>query len=198
MGGFCAFINLTCLSIFKRESILPNYKTAEVGLSKIYIGLGWDMAQGAGNIDLDACVAGLGANDKLVADEWFVFYNNLTSPDRQSIVHNGDNKTGQGEGDDESVVIDLTKIPPQVVKLLLIVSMHEAQGRNFTQVQNAFFRVVDATTNQETHRLDLSAGQGGNTECLIFAEIVRDQGGWSIKPVCFSVPSLAALLGNLQ
>uniref|UniRef100_A0A7S4MGL0 TerD domain-containing protein n=1 Tax=Vannella robusta TaxID=1487602 RepID=A0A7S4MGL0_9EUKA len=169
-----------------------------VGLSQIYIGLGWDMAPGNGNIDLDACIAGLGANDKLLADEWFVFYNNLTSPDRVSIVHNGDNKTGQGDGDDESINIDLTKIPPQVVKLLVIISMHDAQGKNFTQVQNAFFRIVDANTKQETHRLDLSAGQGGTTECLIFAEIVRDQGGWSIKPVCFSVPSLGALLGNLQ
>mmetsp|Transcript_40721 Transcript_40721/g.62640 ORF Transcript_40721/g.62640 Transcript_40721/m.62640 type:complete len:190 (+) Transcript_40721:43-612(+) len=169
-----------------------------VGLTRIHIGLGWDMAPGSGNVDLDASIAGLGANDKLVADEWFVFYNNLTSPDRVSIVHNGDNKTGEGEGDDESISVDLTKIPPQVTKLLVIISMHDANGRNFTQVSNAFFRIVDANTNRETHRLDLSAGQGGTTECLIFAEIVRDGRSWAIKPVCFSVPSLAALIGNLQ
>merc|ERR1712137_636399 len=172
--------------------------TRGVGLSQIYLGLGWDMAPSAGNIDLDASIACLGANDKLLADEWFVFYNNLTSPDKVSIIHQGDNKTGQGEGDDESIKIDLTKLPPQVTKLLVIISLHDAQGKNFTSVQNAFFRIVDANTNQETHRLDLSAGQGGTTECLIFAEIVRDAGGWSIKPVCFSVPSLSALLGNLQ
>ena len=183
----------------KKGINLTKLTDGNVPLSKIHLGLGWDMAQGAGNVDLDASVACLGANDKLVADEWFVFYNNLRSPDGgQSIVHNGDNKTGAGEGDDESISIDLTRLPPQVVKVLVIVSMHEAQGRNFTMVQNAFFRVVDQNTNRETHRLDLSSGQGGNTECLIFAEIVRDQGGWSIKPVCFSVPSLGALLGNLQ
>lgn len=168
-----------------------------VGLQNIYIGLGWDMAQGV-NLDLDACVACLGANDKLLADEWFIFYNNLQSPDRKAVVHSGDNRTGQGDGDDESIKIQLPAIPQNVAKLLLIVSLHDAQGKNFTHVQNAFFRIVDMNTNQETHRLDLSSGQGGTTECLIFAEIVRDQGGWSVKPVCFSVPSLGALLGNLQ
>merc|ERR1711862_652120 len=196
MGTFvCAFI--MPINLQKGINLTKLQDSRGVGLQQIYIGLGWDVS-GAGNIDLDACVAGLGANDKLVNDTWFVFYNNLTSPDRVSIVHSGDNKTGQGDGDDESINIDLTKLPPQVAKLLVIISMHDAQGKNFTSVQNAFFRIVDANSKQETHRLDLSSGQGGTTECLIFAEIVRDQGGWAIKPVCFSVPSLGALLGNLQ
>merc|ERR1712224_1188621 len=87
------------------------------------------------------------------------------------------------KGDDESVRIDLTLVPPQVSKMLLVISIHDAQGKNFTHVQNAFFRIVDANTNQETHRLDLSSGQGGQTECLIFAEIIRQGPGWNISPV---------------
>merc|ERR1711862_952650 len=94
-----------------------------------------------------------------------------------------------------SVRIDLTLVPPQVSKMLLVISIHDAQGKNFTHVQNAFFRIVDANTNQETHRLDLSSGQ---TECLIFAEIIRQGPGWNISPVCYAIPSLGALLGNLQ
>lgn len=181
----------------KKGINLTKLTDGNIPLSKIHLGLGWDLAQGAGNVDLDASVACFGANNKLVADEWFIFYNNLRSPDGgQSIVHNGDNKTG--EGDDESISIDLTRLPPEVVKVLIIVSMHNAQGRNFTMVQNAFLRVVDQNTNKETHRLELSSGQGGNTECLIFAVIVRDQGGWSIKPICFSVPSFDFFNNNVN
>merc|ERR1712232_628870 len=166
------------------------------GLSRIYIGLGWDVT-GTG-VDLDACVAGLTPNEKLLGDQWFVFYNNLKSPDGQAIVHSGDNKTGQGEGDDESIRIDLNLIPPQIAKLLLVISIHDAKGKNFTHVKNAFFRIVDMNTNQETHRLDLSSGQGGTTECLIFAELVREGPGWGIKPVCYQIPTLSALLGNIS
>lgn len=166
-------------------------------LSNIYIGLGWDMAPNC-NVDLDASVAVLGPNDKLLGDPWFVFYNNLKSPDGRAVVHQGDNRDGKGEGDDESILIDLNAIPPNSNKLLLIISMHDSKGMNFTQVRGAFFRIVDANTRQETHRLDLSAGQGGNTECLIFAEIIRGQGGWQISPVCYSIPNLGALLGNLS
>lgn len=167
------------------------------GLTQIYIGLGWDMVPNC-NVDLDASVAALGPNDKLAGDQWFVFYNNLRSPDGRAIVHNGDNRDGQGDGDDESISIDLNAVPQNVNKLLLIISMHDSKGMNFTQVRGAFFRIVDVNTKQETHRLDLSAGQGGTTECLIFAEIIRSPGGWSISPVCFSIPSLGALLGNLS
>merc|ERR1719282_592679 len=158
-----------------------------VALEQIYIGLDWD-----------ACIACLTAQEKLLADEWFIFYNNLTSPDRQTIVHSGDNRSGQGEGDDEHIRINLSQVPPQVVKILLIISMHDAKGMNLSQVQNAFFRIVNSQNNQETHRLDLTSGQAGQTECLIFAEVVREQSGWAIKPVCYNIPSLSALLGNLQ
>merc|ERR1712000_727587 len=167
-------------------------------LTNIYIGLGWDVQQGV-NCDLDACIAGLTAQEKLLSDQWFIFYNNLTSPDGgRAIAHSEDNRTGQGEGDDESIKIDLNAIPPQITKLLLVVSLHDAHGKNFTHVTNAFFRIVDMKTNQETHRLNLSSGEGGNTECLIFAEVVREGPGWGIKPVCYQIPSLSALLGNIQ
>ena len=167
-------------------------------LSKLTVGLGWDMIRGRAELDLDASIAGLTANSKLLQNEWFIFYNNLQSPDRRSVVHSGDNRTGQGEGDDESIKIDLNAVPQDISKLLLIISLHDANGLNFTSVRGAFFRIVDMNTNIETHRLDLSAGQGGSTECLIFAEIIRGPGGWSISPVCYSIPTLSALLGNLQ
>merc|ERR1711862_634855 len=202
MGFFFLFLSLCQLFLKsqKQEEVLisQNSDARGAALTNIYIGLGWDVQQGV-NCDLDACIAGLTAQEKLLSDQWFIFYNNLTSPDGgRAIAHSGDNRTGQGEGDDESIKIDLNAIPPQITKLLLVVSLHDAQGKNFTHVTNAFFRIVGMKTNQETHRLNLSSGEGGNTECLIFAEVVREGPGWGIKPVCYQIPSLSALLGNIQ
>jgi tellurium resistance protein TerD len=165
-------------------------------LTEIYVGLGWDVEQG-GAIDLDASVACLGHNDKLVADEFFVFYNNLKSPDG-SVVHSGDNKDGQGEGDDESIKINLAALPATVVKILLIVSISNANGKTFKNIKNAFFRIVDPLNNQETHRCDLSNLQNGNTECLVFAEIIRSPIGWAVNPVCVPVPTLQVIVNNFS
>merc|ERR1711907_154867 len=164
-------------------------------MTSIYLGLGWDTDQSG--VDLDASVACLTSNDKLLDRGFFVFYNNLRSPDG-NVVHSGDNRTGQGDGDDESIRINLQALPPQCVKILLIISINNANGRTFTNVRNAFFRIVDAGSNQETHRCNLSAGQGGNTECLVFAEILRSGQGWSINPVCVPVPTLGAIVNNFS
>jgi tellurium resistance protein TerD len=117
---------------------------------KFTIGLGWDTnasSTGAA-FDLDASVFVLGANSKLVGDEYFVFYNNSKSPD-SAVTHTGDNLTGDGDGDDESILVDLSKINSAVQELCVVVTIHDAAARkqNFGQVRNSFIRVVDEQNN---------------------------------------------------
>mmetsp|Transcript_40598 Transcript_40598/g.86472 ORF Transcript_40598/g.86472 Transcript_40598/m.86472 type:complete len:185 (-) Transcript_40598:8-562(-) len=166
-------------------------------LTQITVGLGWDLLQGRASLDLDASIAGLTANSKLLQNEWFVFYNNLQSPDG-SIVHMGDAQGGTGgRQDDESINIDLTRIPPQIVKILVIVSIHAAGNRSFADLRNAYLRIVNGTTGVESHRLELN--QFGNNQCMVLAEINRSpRGQWEINPVCLGVPSLDVLVGNIQ
>ncbi len=118
------------------------------GLMAGFIGLGWDVkATDTGyDFDLDASAFLLGANEKLISDDHFVFYNNSTSPDSdKSVQHMGDNLTGEGEGDDEVIVVDLRKIPAEVQKIAITVTIYEAdkRGQNFGQVRNAYVRLVD-------------------------------------------------------
>jgi len=117
---------------------------------KFTIGLGWDTnasSTGAA-FDLDASVFIMGANSKLVADDYFVFYNNSKSPDG-AVTHTGDNLTGDGDGDDESIVVDLSKINPAVQEICVVVTIHDAEARkqNFGQVRNSFIRIVDEQNN---------------------------------------------------
>ena len=167
------------------------------GLSRITVGLGWDLHQGRAPLDLDASIAGLTASSKLLQNEWFVFYNNLNSPNN-SIIHAGDARGGTGGvQDDESVNIELTNIPPQIVKILVIVSMHAAGTRTFAELRNAYLRIVNQDNGMETHRLELN--QFGNNQCMVLAEINRNsRGNWEIDPVCLGVPSLEVLVNNIQ
>ncbi|MES2133065.1 MAG: TerD family protein [Bacteroidota bacterium] len=117
---------------------------------KFTIGLGWDTnasSTGAA-FDLDASVFVLGANSKLVGDDYFVFYNNSKSPDG-AVTHTGDNLTGDGDGDDESIVVDLSKINASVQEICVVVTIHDAGDRkqNFGQVRNSFIRIVDEQNN---------------------------------------------------
>src|SRR4028119_937021 len=117
---------------------------------KFTIGLGWDTnasSTGAA-FDLDASVFILGDNSKLIADEYFVFYNNSKSPDG-AVIHAGDNLTGDGDGDDESITVDLSKINPAVQEICVVVTIHDADARkqNFGQVRNSFIRVIDEQNN---------------------------------------------------
>ncbi len=119
------------------------------GLTEIFIGLGWDIkATDTGyDFDLDSSVFLLNSNEKLIFDNHFIFYNNLTSPDPdKSVQHMGDNLTGVGEGDDEVIKVNLKKVPNEVQKIVVAVTIHEAQQRsqNFGQIRNAFVRVVNA------------------------------------------------------
>jgi len=152
-----------------------------------FIGLGWDVnATDTGvDFDLDACVFLLGSNDKLISDEHFIFYNNLTSPDKeQSVKHLGDNLTGEGDGDDEVIIVDLRKLPPDVQKIVITVTIHEADKRkqNFGQVKNAFVRLVDVQTKEEILRYDLQEDYSVET-AMIMAEIYRKDNEWRISAV---------------
>ncbi|MCA2940225.1 MAG: TerD family protein [Microcystis sp. M113S1] len=157
------------------------------GLSEVFVGLGWDVkaTDTGSDFDLDSSVFLLGANEKLISDKHFIFYNNLVSPDQnKSVQHNEDNLTGLGEGDDEVIKIDLKKVPEEVKKIVITVTIHEAQQRrqNFGQVQNAFVRIVNAQNKQEAVRYDLVEDYSIET-ALIMAELYRKDGQWSLNAV---------------
>lgn len=129
-----------------------------INAPKFTIGLGWDANNSStgGAFDLDASVFVLGENKKIVSDEFFVFYNNLQTPDK-SVTHTGDNLTGDGDGDDEQIKIDLTGIDPRVKEIIVVVTIHEADSRNqnFGQVRNSFIRVFNTETNEEILKYEL-------------------------------------------
>ncbi len=154
------------------------------GLSKVCVGLGWDprVTDGA-EFDLDASVFICGDNDKVRSDADFVFYNNMTGANG-AVAHQGDNRTGEGEGDDEQIVVDLGKLPADVQKLVFAVTIHEAssRGQNFGQVSNAFMRVVNAGGDKEIARYDLSEDYSVET-AMVFGEVYRHGGEWKFKAV---------------
>lgn len=154
------------------------------GMTKILIGLGWDerATDGAG-FDLDASVFLLSDSGKVRADNDFIFYNNLTSS-CGSVVHQGDNRTGEGDGDDEAIKVDLSKVPADVKTLSVTVTIHDAAARNqnFGQVANAFIRVVNDESNQEVARYDLSEDYSVET-AMIFGEVYRHGSEWKFKAV---------------
>ena len=173
------------------------------GLTQIFVGLGWDVkpTDTGYDFDLDACAFLLGSNEKVISDQHFIFYNNLTSPDAgKSVQHTGDNLTGEGDGDDEVINIDLKKVPAEVQKIVITVTIHEAveRAQNFGQVQNAFVRVINAQTNQEVVRYDLVEDYSIET-ALIMAEIYRKDGEWRLNAVGSGYQGgLQALLNRYQ
>ena len=173
------------------------------GLSAAFIGLGWDtnITDTGQDIDIDASVFLLDGNEKLISDNHFIFYNNLTSPDPdKSVEHLGDNRTGAGEGDDEVIKVNLKKVPPEVEKISMVVTIHEAEQRqqNFGQVSNAFVRVVDPQNQQEVVRYDLTEDFSVET-ALIMAELYRKDGEWRINAVGAGYQGgLQALLDRYQ
>ncbi|HEX8601392.1 MAG TPA: TerD family protein [Pseudoduganella sp.] len=154
------------------------------GLAQLTIGLGWDVrnTDGAG-FDIDGSAFLLKADGKVRSDQDFIFYNNLKSADG-SIVHSGDNRTGEGEGDDETVKVDLAKVPADVDKIAVCVTIHDAEARrqNFGQVQKAFVRCVNSATNQEVARYDLSEDSSTET-AMVFGELYRNGSDWKFRAV---------------
>lgn len=154
------------------------------GLKKVLIGLGWDArATDGAAFDLDASAFMLNADGKVRSEADFIFYNQLKSA-CGSVQHTGDNQTGAGEGDDESIMIDLGRIPADVQKVSFTVTIHEAEARkqNFGQVNNAYIRLVNAETNAEVARYDLAEDASTET-AMIFGEIYRHGSEWKFGAV---------------
>ncbi len=155
------------------------------GLSKIFVGLGWDTNKydGGTDFDLDASVFLLDANGKCASDADFVFYGNLNGGNG-SIVHTGDNLTGEGEGDDEQVKIDLSAVPASVEKIAFAITIHEAEkrGQTFGQVSNSFVRIVDDAKNEELIRYDLGEDYSIET-AVVTGELYRHSGEWKFSAI---------------
>ena len=154
------------------------------GLTSIVVGLGWDPRATDGQaFDLDGSVFLLNASGKVRSDSDFIFYNNKTSADG-SVEHAGDNTTGAGDGDDETVKIDLSRVPADIEKIAVCVTIHEAdsRGQNFGQVSKAYIRVMNAAGGAEIARYDLSEDASTDT-AMIFGEVYRHGGDWKFKAV---------------
>lgn len=154
------------------------------GLKKLLVGLGWDpRATDGKEFDLDGSVFLLNASGKARSDADFIFYNNLKSADG-SVAHSGDNRSGQGDGDDETVTIDLEKVPADVDKISVCVTIHDAAARNqnFGMVSKAFIRCINGDDNKEIARFDLSEDSSVET-AMIFGEIYRAGAEWKFKAI---------------
>ena len=153
-------------------------------LKHILIGLGWDARSSDGqDFDLDASVFMTAESGKVPSDDYFVFYNQLKSP-CGSVQHTGDNLTGDGDGDDESVIVELEKVPANIKSLFITVTIHDAETRrqNFGQVSNAFVRLVNHETGQEVLRFDLSEDYSTET-AMVFGEVYRHNGDWKFRAI---------------
>ena len=159
-------------------------KTAPT-MSKVDLGLGWNPRATDGKaFDLDAVAFLTGEDGKVRLDGEFIFFNQKVSP-CGSVTHNGDNRTGDGDGDDETISVDLAKVPQEVAKIVFAVTIHEGQqnGQNFGMVDKAYIRVINQDANaEELARFDLS--EDGSTEvAMIFGELYRHSGEWKFKAV---------------
>ena len=156
-----------------------------INAPKFTIGLGWDAnaSSTGGSFDLDASIFVLNENKKLVGDDFFVFYNNLQSPDK-SVTHTGDNLTGDGDGDDEQIKIDLTKIDSSVKEICIVVTIHDAETRkqNFGQVRNSFIRIVDDSNNTELVKYELEEDFSIET-AVEFGRIYNREGQWKFEAI---------------
>lgn len=166
-------------------------------LTSITVGLGWDPVKtpkkgflgalfgsgGGGDIDCDASVLMLSANDKLVEKKDLIYFGNLKSPCK-SVIHTGDNLTGEGDGDDEAVNVDLSKVPQRIQKLVFVVNIYNCvqKKQHFGMIENAFIRVVDKSTRTEMCKYNLSDDYSGKTT-LVAGEIYRHDGGWKFNAI---------------
>jgi tellurium resistance protein TerD len=153
-------------------------------LTAVNVGLGWDVRSTTGvDFDLDASALGLNTEKKIVNDQYFVFFNNLRSPDG-SIEHTGDNLTGEGEGDDEVIKVNLPAVPQEVSSITFPVSIYDAdsRGQSFGQVRNAFIRVVDSSNGTELARYDLSEDASTET-AMVFGELYRNGAEWKFRAI---------------
>ena len=157
---------------------------SDPGLQKALVGLGWDPRTTTGEpFDLDASALMIGANGKVRSSDDFIFYNQPAAKDG-SVTHLGDNRSGEGEGDDEQILIDLSTMAADVERVVIVVSIDQADVRNqnFGQVRGAYCRVINQDSDSEIVRFDLSEDAAPETS-MIFAEIYRNNGEWKFKAV---------------
>ena len=155
------------------------------GLKKIMVGLGWDVNafDSGSDFDLDASAFLVGANGKCPTEKEFIFYGNLEHSSG-AVKHMGDNLTGEGEGDDEQIVIDLDRVPSEYDKIVIVVTIYQAQQRkqHFGLIENAFIRLVDGKNDQEILKYNLTEDYSGMT-AMIFGEIYRYNGEWKFGAI---------------
>ena len=155
------------------------------GLTKVIVGLGWDTNKydGGKDFDLDSSVFLLGDNGKVNSDSDFVFYNNTTGGNG-SVVHTGDNRTGDGAGDDEQVNVDLKNVPANIQRITFTITIHDAEARNqnFGQVSNAYVRILNGDSNEELIRYDLGEDFSIET-ALVVGELYRHNGEWKFSAI---------------
>ena len=169
------------------------------GLTKVIVGLGWDVNafDTGGAFDLDTAAFLTGASGKITCQEDFVFYGNLTHPSG-AVQHMGDNLTGAGDGDDEQIVVDLSKMPANIEKVVFTVTIYEAEARrqNFGQVNNAFIRIYNEVNGEELLRYDLGEDFSIET-AAVFGELYKHGSEWKFNAIGSGYQGgLAALCAN--
>ncbi|MFI6447913.1 TerD family protein [Kitasatospora sp. NPDC050543] len=154
------------------------------GLTAVTVGLGWDVRTTTGaEFDLDASAIVLNADGKVLSNGHFVFFNNTSTPDN-TVVHTGDNRTGEGAGDDEAINVNLASLPAEAARITFPVSIYDAVARSqsFGQVRNAYIRVLNAAGGAEIARYDLSEDAATET-AMIFGELYRNGAEWKFRAV---------------
>lgn len=169
----------TTVSLVKGEKV--NLSKDHSSLVKASIGCGWDVNQSGGAFDLDVSVFMLNASGKLAVKEDFVFFNNLKSP-CGSVIHKGDNLTGAGDGDDEVIDVDFSKVPAEVNEIIIVANIYQGEARkqNFGQVKNAFCRVFNTETGVQIFKYDLGEDFSAET-AVVFGRLYRHNGEWKFE-----------------
>lgn len=155
------------------------------GLQATMVGLGWDVNKydGGNSFDLDVSVFLLNDQGKCSSEKDLIFFNNLQGGNG-SVVHTGDNRTGQGEGDDEEIKVNLSQVPAEVEKIAFTITIHDAEARNqnFGQVSNAYVRIVNEASNEELIRYDLGEDFSIET-AVVVGELYRHSGEWKFSAI---------------
>ena len=155
------------------------------GLKKLIVGLGWDINKfdTGGDFDLDSAAFLLGENGKVTSQSDFIFYGNLKH-NSGSVIHMGDNRTGDGDGDDEQISIDLSKVPENITRIIFTATIYEAEERrqNFGQISNAYIRIVDEDVNNEILKYDLGEDFSIET-AAVFGELYKNNGEWKFNAI---------------
>ena len=172
------------LSLSKGQNLSLTKAAGPAGLRRVTVGLGWDARTTDGSdFDLDSSAIVVDANSRVLSDGHFVYFNQLTSSDG-AVTHSGDNRSGEGEGDDEQITLDLEKMPANADKVVVVVSIYDAESRrqSFGQVRRAYARALNAETQEELGRYDLSEDAATET-AMVFVEVYRHGDEWKLRAI---------------